>query len=286
MSNGCQLTRGELLDWINTLLGTNYTKVEETSNGAAFCQVIDAIFPGTIRLSRVNFNASSESEMIANYKILQNAFVKQNIDKQINVETLIKGKCMASLEMLQWIKQFFDQNYNGGEYDGPGRRAQCKCKEPGSVKNSTASRASGRVSFNQLKTAPTPRRVVKHTTTATPAVKTAKTPMKSTVNRGEPASAVKPKVNTKTSAMTPGIRTQKTTTSSLTEIRQLKTQLEEMKKDNQILLEERTFYYEKLQKIEVICQDNPDNELSGQILNILYETDEAHGFVAPDELDI
>jgi hypothetical protein len=52
------------------------------------------------------------------------------------------------------------------------------------------------------------------------------------------------------------------------------------------LVEERNFYYHKLQEVEVTCQAKGDDDFASQILAILYETDDAHGFVSPDEPDI
>jgi hypothetical protein len=52
------------------------------------------------------------------------------------------------------------------------------------------------------------------------------------------------------------------------------------------LVEERNFYDNELQKVEVTCQTKGDYDFASQILAILYETDDAHGFVSPDELDI
>ena len=49
--------RTELLRWVNTLLDLSYEKVEQLSNGAAYCQIIDAAYPGKVSLSRVNFSA-------------------------------------------------------------------------------------------------------------------------------------------------------------------------------------------------------------------------------------
>jgi hypothetical protein len=39
------MPKGELLSWLNLLLKTDYTRVEQCSNGAAYCQVLDALFP-------------------------------------------------------------------------------------------------------------------------------------------------------------------------------------------------------------------------------------------------
>lgn len=37
--------KNELLTWLNELLQLNYSKVEQCANGAAYCQIMDAIYP-------------------------------------------------------------------------------------------------------------------------------------------------------------------------------------------------------------------------------------------------
>ncbi len=38
--------RKELLDWLNGILEIEYTKVEQVASAAAFCQLMDAMYPG------------------------------------------------------------------------------------------------------------------------------------------------------------------------------------------------------------------------------------------------
>ena len=40
--------RQELLTWLNDFLKVPYTKVEQTANGAAACQIMDSIYPGNV----------------------------------------------------------------------------------------------------------------------------------------------------------------------------------------------------------------------------------------------
>jgi RP/EB family microtubule-associated protein len=40
-----KLGRHDLLLWINTLTQSDYTKIENLSDGVAFCQVFDAFYP-------------------------------------------------------------------------------------------------------------------------------------------------------------------------------------------------------------------------------------------------
>lgn len=49
--------------------------------GAAYCQFMDMLFPGCILMKKVKFNAKLEHEYIHNFKVLQAAFKRMNVDK-------------------------------------------------------------------------------------------------------------------------------------------------------------------------------------------------------------
>lgn len=40
------LSRHEMLSWVNGTLMSNFTKIEELCTGAAYCQFMDMLFPG------------------------------------------------------------------------------------------------------------------------------------------------------------------------------------------------------------------------------------------------
>ena len=71
--------RTELLDWANNLLDLQLTKIEQCATGSVYCQIIDAIYPGTVAIGKVNFGAKHEFEFVNNYKALQQAFQKNGI---------------------------------------------------------------------------------------------------------------------------------------------------------------------------------------------------------------
>lgn len=118
--------KSELLGWVNGLLALNITKVEQMATGAAYCQIMDAVFPGCINLGKINWAAKYEHEYTQNFKLLQQAFDKNNVPKHIEVEKLIKAKSLDNLEFLQWFKRFVDLNYRGGDYPALEKRRGVK----------------------------------------------------------------------------------------------------------------------------------------------------------------
>lgn len=109
------VSRTDLLQWVNRLLAVNLTKVEQCASGSIYCQIIDSCCPGSVKMSKLNWMARSDHEYIPNYKVLQAALDKNGIEKHINVDSLIRAKYQDNLEMLQWMKCYW-------EHEGTGRQ--------------------------------------------------------------------------------------------------------------------------------------------------------------------
>lgn len=104
------LSRHDMLAWVNDSLHLTYTKIEQMCSGedshytasqadnsdtlvltattlslcaagAAYCQFMDMLFPGCILLKKVKFQAKLEHEYIHNFKVLQAAFKRMSVDK-------------------------------------------------------------------------------------------------------------------------------------------------------------------------------------------------------------
>lgn len=123
--NGCG-GRKDILNWLNGFLQLELSKVEDTANGAIYCQLIDALHPGAVPMHKVNWEARLEPEIFMNYKLLQQAFNKLNIDKSIDMERLGKGLPMDSLEFLQWFKRYFDMIGPVSDYEPISQRERGK----------------------------------------------------------------------------------------------------------------------------------------------------------------
>ncbi|XP_052690367.1 microtubule-associated protein RP/EB family member 1-like isoform X3 [Crassostrea angulata] len=245
------LSRHDILAWVNDSIHTNYGKIEELCSGAAYCQFMDMLFPGTIQLKKIKFSTKLEHEYIQNYKILQSSFGKLGVDKVIPVERLVKGRFQDNFEFVQWFKRFFDANYNGdGEYDpvmARGGETVGNVGKPAVMKSPAAAKTG--ISRGTTK-APT------RTTTKSPsAISKPVANVKATVNSGGGDNGAK--------------------------IAELTQQINELRLTVEGLEKERDFYFGKLRDIEVTCQENEDNEVIKNVMDILYATED--GFAPPEE---
>ena len=119
------VSKNEILKWVNSTLKLNMNKIEQACTGAVYCQIIDSVHPGKVKMNKVNWKAKLEHEFIPNFKILQQAFIDCKIAKNIELSKLIKGKYQDNLEFLQWMKRYFDEKKSSSDYDPIARRYNC-----------------------------------------------------------------------------------------------------------------------------------------------------------------
>ncbi|KAI3357858.1 hypothetical protein L3Q82_016251, partial [Scortum barcoo] len=108
--NLATLTHCELLTWLNGALQTDFTRVEQVWTGAAFCQLMDVLFPGSFDLSKVRLQCSNPSDSLHNYSLLRDAFKNAGVTQDIPVQALMRRSSKVTLSFLQWFKMFFDLN--------------------------------------------------------------------------------------------------------------------------------------------------------------------------------
>ncbi|XP_058828625.1 microtubule-associated protein RP/EB family member 1 isoform X6 [Topomyia yanbarensis] len=270
------LSRHDMLSWVNDCLRSQFTKIEELCTGAAYCQYMDMLFPGSVPMKRVKFRTNLEHEYIQNFKILQAAFKKMNVDKVIPVDKLIKGRFQDNFEFLQWFKKFFDANYDGREYDSMEARFGIPLGS-GAIQNELG---VGELPKRHIQ-APKSQKLPTHHVTSTGISKV--TPSRPTVPMGNlerrqiggigggPATASKSS-------------SQNSVTNQ--QVDELTNQVQDMRLHLEGLEKERDFYFSKLRDIEILCQEDEQNDTQNQliqrILNILYATED--GFAPPDDM--
>ncbi|XP_030623652.1 uncharacterized protein LOC115806935 [Chanos chanos] len=107
----------KLLAWLNKVLQSNFTEVEHTYSGAAYCQLMDLICPGSVDLKEVKFKVEDNLDVLHNYKLLQDAFRKAEISNVLPIEGLIQGNFQDVFFLLKWFKAFYDRNFAGQMYN-------------------------------------------------------------------------------------------------------------------------------------------------------------------------
>lgn len=218
--------RKEILEWINTTLDLNLTKVEQTASGAVACQLIDILYPGKIPMHKVNFEAKADYQYVSNYKLLQSAFTSLKIDRYIEVDKLIKAKYQDNLEFMQWFKRYFELNVPMQyDYDPAERRKLAKGgKNAKSVLSSSGS-SSARVASSTTKRSVVPERK----------------------SSSEVGASRKPIASRPKSSSTVDVELQKKFESLSTNHTQLQSVVEGLEK-------ERDFYFSKLAQMEELLQ--------------------------------
>ncbi|WKX93215.1 hypothetical protein Q1695_010900 [Nippostrongylus brasiliensis] len=58
------ISRFEFLDWVNSTLKANFSKIEEMSTGAAYCQLTHLLFRDSINLRKVIWNSRNEMDRL------------------------------------------------------------------------------------------------------------------------------------------------------------------------------------------------------------------------------
>lgn len=231
------LSRRDFIDWINSSLDMNMKKIEELASGVVYCQFMDMLFPGKIRLSKVKWQTKNEHEFLENWKHVQQAFTKVGVDKNIPVERLIKARFQDNFEFVQWFKKFFDANYAGNEYDPAEARKQAGQKP--------TKQNGGAVGPRKVVSERKPPAATKSATTAKPAGATTRAP----ISRGPAAARSSPAAGSAKSAKN---------NEEMLELRRENEQqlitIQEMQDSIKNLEQERDFYYNKLREVEIICE--------------------------------
>lgn len=262
-------SRTVILEWINALLGLNYTKIEQTASGVAACQVFDALFPDQVRLEKVNFNAKRDYEFVKNYKVLQATFDRVGIKKQIEVERLIRGKYQDNLEFMQWVKGFFEQHASeeAVNYDGAARREALGRSVPAT----TSSRGGG----GGHTSGPPSNTVRRAAVVSRPVHKTSSgTSSSSTARRPNPTRAAK---ENRTANNTQNMVKKSEYEALQAQFADLNTTLEDSETEKQ-------FYFTKLREIEIIIQALED-ESQGEPLDPVLEQIRAILYKAEHDAD-
>ncbi|KAK6465513.1 calponin homology domain-containing protein [Scheffersomyces coipomensis] len=309
-------SRSELLQWLNHTLDLNYTKVEQCGTGAAFCQLLDSIVGG-IPISKVKFQdvGNNEYNYRQNWKILQAGFNKHKINKNIDVERLIKCRLQDNLDLLQWFRKFWLDNkkINDVEYDAKAIRSTRRISDGNSSNSNSNNNEPRRVTSssssssgsNTSSTSTTRKSITNSSSLNIPknnasiSRRISSGNLSSTNNNNHHSRSITPLTPSNlanqahSTTSTKSSQLQKELQESIQEISYLNDELKQYKLSSDSLETERNFYFNKLREIEILIQnilDDGENydqsltvpNLAQQIQSILYSTEP--GFQVTDPM--
>lgn len=244
LSDAYSVSKNVILDWMNEDFQLQLSKIEQCATAAVYCMIIDKIYPGTFNIKKVKWNAKFDYEWMENYKVLQTAFKKNGIKKNIDVDKLIKAKYQDNLEFCQWLKKYHDLHWNGEPYDPIARR--------GAGPEGQLYYIAGGNKVNPMGKAGTTQ----------PAA-----------NSHAPRAAVRPGTATTRAAPTMGSIAKKVTNGpSNAEMQALQQQIQVLEENNRTLETEREFYFNKLQYLEEIITKNAleKHDYGLALLDVMY----------------
>ena len=126
------LGKQELVSWVNRALRTDYTRVEDCSDGVAFAQLLDAVLPaGAVPLHRLNFSPVHEHDRERNLAVVRATLDKLDVRVPMDVPGIARGKFRACDDFLRWTFAVVHRNRPGvahGEYDAYARRVEAQEK--------------------------------------------------------------------------------------------------------------------------------------------------------------
>ncbi|XP_060662704.1 microtubule-associated protein RP/EB family member 3 [Drosophila nasuta] len=105
------LSRIDIMIWINHTLKSNIPKIEDLCTGAAYCQLMDILFPGTVRIRRVKFTCNQPFEYINNFRILLQSLNNVEASCPVDVQQLVKGRFQDNYEFAMWFRLFYEANF-------------------------------------------------------------------------------------------------------------------------------------------------------------------------------
>jgi len=249
----------ELLGWISSFLEMDIPKVEILASGAHYCQMLDALYPGSVKMKKVNFGAYQEVTYLHNWKLVQSAFEKQNIRKVIPVQKLVRAKFQDNLEFLQWFHQFFVYSYHATEnYNPIDRRKRCKGV------NVRLSRSKRRRETDYQHTGKRDRNKENRSPT---------TPSGTGMNGKRKRLDSLSNANLKTNE---NEKLRKKVQKLMEENVSLKRELDRISTTAKAIENERNFYFKVLLKVEKMCKQskNSDNSDIRKIMEVLYSSND------------
>lgn len=125
----------QILQWISENFTYKIDKIENASSGLLYLEIINKLYPKSICSSKINKPKSNNIQLLSydsilkNFKLLQNAFKVNKIQKNFDMKRLMSGSFQENLEFLQWFKSYYENIYSYGRCNDFNHELNNSCKD-------------------------------------------------------------------------------------------------------------------------------------------------------------
>ena len=97
------LGRHELLQWVNSVVQAEYPSIESLSDGVAYCQIFEAVHPGSINATRMALLTKLPLDCMKNLRLLENAMKNLKIPITVSLDKMGNGRFQDNILFTQWL---------------------------------------------------------------------------------------------------------------------------------------------------------------------------------------
>ncbi|CAD8089207.1 unnamed protein product [Paramecium primaurelia] len=106
-------SKSEILHWINALLKTNFSKIEQLGNGVAYCKLLNMIDPTCLNPSKIVLKTKTQIDHISNLKLFQTAMQKLHMKKQFDIDKVSKCYFHENYDLALFLKKQHTLRFSG-----------------------------------------------------------------------------------------------------------------------------------------------------------------------------
>uniref|UniRef100_A0A0G4FI84 Calponin-homology (CH) domain-containing protein n=1 Tax=Chromera velia CCMP2878 TaxID=1169474 RepID=A0A0G4FI84_9ALVE len=99
------LSSFELLEWTNSVLGTDYYTVDELADALAYARLLETVDPGLRLGERIAAPSTDIQTREGNMQALQKVLQQPKFDHTVNAQRLARGDFGEHLSLLRWVRE-------------------------------------------------------------------------------------------------------------------------------------------------------------------------------------
>ncbi|CAD8126673.1 unnamed protein product [Paramecium sonneborni] len=126
-------SKTEILHWINALLKTNLTKIEQLGNGIAYCKLLNMIDPTCLNPTKIVLKTKTQIDHINNLKLFQTAMQKLHLKKQFDIDKVSKCYFHENYDLALFLKKQYTLRFSASNKENTSLNNSLICENPPNI---------------------------------------------------------------------------------------------------------------------------------------------------------